>query len=161
MEKRGLFTAFAEKLRKNKRLEIAVYASMLALAAVIFLLTGGISSGRGTKGASQRAETAEAVSSGTELERRLEEILSSISGAGRVKVMVTTLAGDEETVCDPGTLKSGAQKEARGSELSRIVGVIIVAQGAGDIRVKNELQAAVMTVLGTDAASISIFSMNE
>lgn len=70
--------------------------------------------------------------SGTGLEQRLEGILGQIEGVGRVKVMVTeNVDGEAE-------------------------GVLVVAEGADDIGVCLQLQYAVQTLLGTDAARIEI-----
>ena len=156
MVKKSLLSAFSERLRAYKKLEITVYAVILAAAAVIFMLSGGISSGRGAKRSGLESGQSVSSPSGTELEARLEAILSSISGAGRVRVMVTT----DEAGASSDAFGLGTDRASENA-LPKIIGVIVVAQGAGDIRVKNELQTAVMTVLGTDAASISIFSMNE
>ena len=72
------------------------------------------------------------VGGGTELEQRLAGILSQIEGVGRVRVMVT-------------------ENPDGGAE-----GVLVVADGADDIRVCLQLQYAVQTLLGTDAAQIEI-----
>jgi hypothetical protein len=160
MEKKTVLSAFIEKLRSNKRLEAGVYASILALAAVIFLLSGGISCSESTDRQPKGTEETQSLSVRTSLEARLEAILSSIKGAGEVRVMVT--CAEEETGGGSYNLfaeNSGTENVADGA-LPEVIGVIVVAEGAGDIRVKNELQTAVMTVLGTDAARISIFSMN-
>ena len=69
---------------------------------------------------------------GTELERRLAGILSQIDGVGRVRVMVTENADGEAE------------------------GVLVVAEGANDVGVCLQLQYAVQTLLGTEAARIEI-----
>ena len=70
--------------------------------------------------------------SGTELEQRLAGILGQIDGVGRVRVMVTENANGEAE------------------------GVLVVADGADDVGVCLQLQYAVQTLLGTDAARIEI-----
>ncbi|HHY81449.1 MAG TPA: stage III sporulation protein AG [Clostridiales bacterium] len=42
-----------------------------------------------------------------------------------------------------------------------VLGVIVVAEGAGDIRVRMELQKAVQTVLGVQANQVDIFVMED
>lgn len=69
---------------------------------------------------------------GTGLEQRLAGILGQIDGVGRVRVMVTENAD------------------------GKAEGVLVVAEGADDIRVCLRLQYAVQTLLGTEAARIEI-----
>ena len=42
-----------------------------------------------------------------------------------------------------------------------VLGVIVVAEGAGDMNVKMELQRAVSTALGVSAQQVDIFVMNQ
>jgi len=98
-----------------------------ALAALTLLATGGEA---GFSGA-------------TELERRMESVLSCVEGAGRVRVLVS---GDE-------AVPAGSFGQTRSA------GVLVVAEGARDLRVKMELQQAVMALLGVDASQIEILGM--
>lgn len=72
----------------------------------------------------------------TQLEARLEAVLSRVEGAGRVKCMIR----EEEGV---------------------IAGVLIVAEGAKDISVRLCLQSAVCTLLGVENAKISVVEMEK
>lgn len=96
---------------------------MLALAgvAVLMLLAAG------QRGADDGA---------SELEARMERVLSSVEGAGRVKVMV---------------LESGGEA----------TGVLVVSEGAREAAVRLRLQNAVCTVLNIDNASISVVPMDD
>ena len=71
----------------------------------------------------------------TAFERRMESALSCIAGAGRVRVLV-----DENQNGD-------------------VEGVLVVAQGADDIRVQLEIRRAVSTLTGADATRIEIVEM--
>lgn len=73
----------------------------------------------------------------TTLEARMERTLSAIDGAGEVKVLINESdAGDG-------------------------VGVLVVAEGAGDIRVYISLQNAVRALMDIDASRIEIVKMEE
>ncbi len=71
----------------------------------------------------------------TALERRMESTLSQVAGAGDVRVMI-------------------AQTEA-----GNVTGVLIVAEGADDMRVYLALADAAKTLLGVDAKDIEIARM--
>ncbi|MBO4384174.1 MAG: hypothetical protein J5854_01980 [Clostridia bacterium] len=134
------------KLRDNKKLETIVYAAMILAAVIIFLLTGGISC-EGKDRTSEIVTPAETQKADTdherELEARLEKILSEIEGAGKVSVMITT----ERTTGSDGTFY----------EQTVIKGVIVVAEGADNLKVKAELIDAVKTVLSVEPSIINVF----
>lgn len=82
-------------------------------------------------------ETAD--SGATALEKRMESVLCCVEGAGRVRVLVN---GGEPAL--------GSGQSA---------GVLVVAEGARDIRVRMELEQAVMALLDIDASQIEILGM--
>lgn len=104
-----------ERLRGARGIEILLALALLALLALA-LMNGG---GRDANGA-------------TELEARLERILSGIEGAGRVKAMVT--------------------QDGEGG----VAGAVIVARDLKDISAYLKLQAAVTTLLELDASRVEI-----
>ena len=71
----------------------------------------------------------------TELESRMESTLSQVAGAGNVRVMIAQ--------ADDGS----------------VTGVLIVAEGAGDMGVYLALAEAARTLLGVDARDIEIARM--
>lgn len=168
-----------ERLRDNKKLETAVYAILAIAAAVIFFAWGGISCDKG-KGAAPEAEKPEenAALSERALEERLEAILSRIDGAGKVSVMITYDSGSTLVTAEESTRTTGGNGSSEsvkpstvsggGSQspivlteiMPKIRGVIVVAEGADNIRVRVELQNAVMTVLAAEPSAISVFPMD-
>ena len=102
------------------------------------------------------------------IEEKLEKILPDIASVGKVSVMVTaknygriTLAKDktndtEQTVIL--NLKGGGENGLVLEETyPAIQGVIIVAEGGRNDRVKEELTQAVSALLGVDSHRIKIF----
>lgn len=81
----------------------------------------------------------------TSLERRMENVLSCIEGAGRVRVLV-----------NPGTAAA-----AFSAQDEQAAGVLVVAEGAGNLKVNMELQRAVQALLGVEARQIEILTMKE
>ena len=164
---KGLLTGFIDKLRRDRRLETAVYAAVAIAALVIFASAGGIScdmKGAANSGASGTGESAsiERARTESETEARLAEVLSGISGAGKVTVMVSLGGGTDETAeTDVSGLLSysgtNAHKTDDGS--LKIEGVIVIAEGADDIRVRTDIQSAVRTLLGIPASRIGVYKM--
>lgn len=70
---------------------------------------------------------------GDSIEARLSRVLSQIAGAGTVDVLV---------------LEDGQE----------IRGVLIVADGAGELTVRTELMRAAMTALDVPASSVEVFA---
>lgn len=164
-----------ERLRDDKKLETLVYALLVCAAAAAFLLSGGVNC-RG-RTAEKKESASLPLSSEAELEARLEAILSEIKGAGKVRVMITFDRGSEivparesqRSTGENGTNESskpltvsssGGQSPVVLAEIMpKIRGVIVVAEGAWDISVKNELEKAAMTALGTELSAINVFCM--
>jgi hypothetical protein len=81
----------------------------------------------------------------TTLEARMEAVLSQVQGAGRVRVLVSEGEGDTQAFSQ--------------ENLQSVRGVVIVADGADDIRVALELSAAAQALTGVDAGKIQVLKM--
>lgn len=124
-----------------------------------------------------------------DLENRLENILTQIKGVGEVDVMIT-YESSTEVIPASNTTKSNQvteEKDAQGGTRTttqedmtenivttnnndlmvikeikpQIRGVVVVAEGAGDIRVKSELIEAVRTVFQVPAHRVMVYEKNE
>lgn len=125
------------------------------------------------------------------LEKRVEEIVSGMEGAGRVQVMITvsdmgteilerdreTTAGNlEETDASGGSRKNAEssereeviyRKDAEGNEvpyvvqkkLPEVTGVVVVAEGAGSARVKENIIGAVSVLFNLNEHRIKVIRM--
>lgn len=99
------------------------------------------------------------------LERRLAALLSSVEGAGEVRVMVS-LEGGYQSVYEkdgdgvPVTVGSGSSESAVlvSKELPAIGGVGVVCSGAKSERVKNEIVALISATLGIGTHKIYVTS---
>lgn len=123
---------------------------------------------------------------GTVLENKLEDVLSQLKGVGSVKVMIT-LEDTIEKIPAFNTTKNnettneldsqGGTREiiredttiqvVTGNEGSLIVlkeikptikGVIVIAEGAEDLEVKERLYEAVKTVLGISGSKVEVYA---
>ncbi len=125
------------------------------------------------------------------LEKRVEEMLSGMEGAGKVQVMITvsdtgmeilernseTTAADLEETDDAGgrrkNVESGQSEEvvylrdADGNEIPYVVqrklpevtGVVVMAEGAGDARVKENIIGAVGVLFNLNEHRIKVIRM--
>lgn len=109
---------FIEKLRGARKIEVFAAIVVIALLALQWMNTAAISPS-GEK---------------SELEVRLESILTQIEGAGRVDAMITQ------------------------QENGVVTGALIVAEGADDIKTYLNLQNAVKTLLNIDLSQIRIIN---
>lgn len=125
------FSRAFEFFRGARRIEWLI---LLAAAVMVLVITSGNVSAPQTQ------------PEGTELERRLASVLSSVEGAGRVKVLIY-----EKTAAQSAY---GAQGDVT------VGGVVIVADGAKDVRVSLELQRAAKAFLGIELQDIEVLSMD-
>lgn len=109
-------------------------------------------------------------------ERRLEEILSQIEGAGEVKVMITYYSSSEKDIAyetktslvedkseseDKRAVMTGDEPMVVKEVYPRVKGVIVTAQGAGNAAVKAAISDAVGAALDVPAHKICIFKKEE
>ncbi|MHB1315566.1 MAG: hypothetical protein ACYCX2_08790 [Christensenellales bacterium] len=170
--------------KSKKSMELLI--TVVVIAVVAGLLLGGNSGGSEPQ-KTAKSETLADYAQRTE--KRLEEVLSTIDGAGQVEVMITYETGPEIVPVTDTTRQSNSAKTSNedGSDINtsenqstetvtvqqesgigaivltekqpKVRGVIVVAMGADDVRVKIELQQAVKTVLDVSLAQIDVFTM--
>ncbi len=183
----GIITRIAAVLKANKKLELAVYIGLALLIVLLYVST--LFPKEKPSSAEPAENTQYAAQTELEVEERLEAVLSSIRGAGRVEVMITYESGPEivtamntdtntnrsETVDNEkeSTVeqKTESQKPATVSgnggtepiviteKQPAVRGVIVVAEGADNVAVRMDLQRAVQTVLNVPASSIEVFAL--
>ncbi len=131
------------------------------LVGILFLLFGSFG-GEEAKEPEPSGVTVSAESYCSDLEERLEKLCSTVKGAGKVRVMVT-LEGGYENIYEKdekGTVTVGSGKGESAvisaTRPPRVAGVGIVAEGASNERVKNELLAIVSVSLGIGTHKIYI-----
>ncbi|MBR3299709.1 MAG: hypothetical protein IKI64_11020 [Clostridia bacterium] len=165
-------------IKSSKRLRMLAVIAALS-AAVLMFLSSLMPSSCAERGSIEtgRTETAKtAADPASSIEKRLEDILSRMDGVGRAKVMLTldrtgeqVLALDEKSSGSgsganetrPATVQSGGREEpiVLTEVLPRIRGVIVIAEGAASISVRQNILAAVSTVLGIEEKAVEVFVM--
>jgi stage III sporulation protein AG len=81
-----------------------------------------------------------------ELEEKLEQVLAAMEGVGEVKVMITVKESASDLFSDE-------------KEEGEVLGVVVVAQGAGNATIDSKIMTAVKALFGIEAHKISIVKM--
>ena len=169
------------RLRGWRYFPVALYGGLILLAVLFYGM------GEGWFQTAPRAGPAKAE---TTLEARLEDILSTVRGAGRVRVLVTYATAGERVAATVSTVDESVSETSGGATATRseqskemrqpatvsteggqspiilvekepeIRGVIVVAEGAADPAVRLSLQRAVQAVTGVPLSCIEVFEMN-
>ena len=191
MDKMQIYSRIKDKFSKipnNKRTQYLIIIVMIAVILAIYFSTFKADDTQKPEAtvsdAIVKSETA-----GADLNGQLENILSSIEGAGTVRVMVTYESGSELVpATSENTETTTTSDESDGSErtsetvkkqtdivtvqdssdssalvlkeiMPEVKGVIVIAEGAGDIGVKMDLLRAVQTLLNISADKVDVFEM--
>lgn len=108
-------------------------------------------------------------------EEQLKEILESIEGVGKVKVMIT-LKNDGVNIIDKNQKETKETKEEEtviydrndetfpyvtSRQTPQIEGVLVVAQGGGNAKVNSDISEAIMALFDVEVHKIKIVKMSE
>ncbi len=189
MKESGWLQACVRFLKKENNLQIAI-AIVAALGLLTFVFGSELVRSAKTRETVQTAVPTQTTAEGTDLEGRLEAILSQVENAGQVRVMVTYETGPEivpalsvstqENASSGGADGSSTTTQSKtenqepvvvqgesGSEPLVLVekepvvlGVLVVAEGASNIDVRIKLMDAVKTALQISADRIEVLPMS-
>ncbi len=156
-----------ELLNGDKKHSLGIY--ILLLAGVLLLILGSIPQKKQQTVSSEPSQAFSTDRYIENLEKKLEDTLSSIEGAGEVKV--TLVARDRGSV-DLGRDSSGDDKRTvvlsrqGGSEalvvaekFPTVEGAVIVARGAGSDKTKAALAEAAATALGIGMHKVKVYKL--
>jgi stage III sporulation protein AG len=162
------------KIFMNKNVTTVLYVIVvIGIVLMLFPKSQNVTKTEQTEKA-EDTDTAQSVHS---LERRLEQLLSMSEGAGRVKVMLTYKDNGSVILAEDSTDDESTGDNTRVSRQSNVVlngenmpvvlsevspqieGVVIVAEGGGNIEVKNSLIKAAEALTGAEAHKIEVLKM--
>lgn len=173
-DKNHEIVAIIKKALSERKTRIAIYFVCVCVLLIVILTVSG-AQGKVEVDSSRIDDT----------EDKLCNVLSKIKGAGKVSVMITYSGGSEQVIAyetdsktdltrEDGLTKEYTTENKTPVLISKngvstpvvlkevrpeIVGVIVVAEGGGNIKVKLDLINAVKTVLNISAQKIEIFTM--
>ena len=157
---------FLEKIKKDKKLQIALVV-ILSIVTIFILFKGFINDD------SEAEETFSVDTYVTSLENRLEKVLKQVDGAGKVSVVITVESGMETVLA----MKTTINETSNGREIEespivvngktvtvkecypKIVGVLIVAEGADNLTVFRKIQQATVSLLDINVNQVEILTM--
>lgn len=187
MEKDNNFFAKLSFLKGKKGMDF-ILVIIIILAIIFIYFTTYASPSSSNEAEETSVEVSQVSSDTTDTEARLSQVLSSIKGAGEVEVMITYESGTELVPAMNTQTDSTSQSEGEGtttntqSTKSEMVtvesngdskamvvredeplvrGVVVIAQGAGEVSVRMELSQAVCTVLNIDQNKVEVFEMKQ
>ena len=156
-----------EKIKNNKLFQYLIIG-ILAVTLIFLACT------KSKSNESQNYSQVDEVSAYLEnLEEKLSKTLSSVSGAGKVSVVITVESG-MQTVLASKTVTTSDENGTKIEEspiivngktvvikelYPKITGVLIVAQGANNISVLSKLQQATVSLLDIELNQIEILTM--
>jgi len=172
--------SFLKKIKNIKNFEMII--AVILGAVILLIYFGNFSSSE--SGSKTMNEYMSSMEYATFLEKKLGSTLSAISGAGKVEVMITLESGPELIIATS-TDKKTTTTESSGNKtesitvvenpiivtqngsskplvlmeiLPKVKGVIIVSQGANNVKVKLDLLNAIQALLSITPSNIQIFS---
>ena len=146
------------------------YALLVLIIGLLLMLLPNVSDGA-TKTEPQPTQTSQRK---VEMAQQLEEILSQVQGAGKVKIMLTVAQGQETVyqtdsdISENSTrletvIVTGTNREELGLILqvnpAKYLGAIVVCEGADRADVKLAVTQAVSKATGLGADQISVLKM--
>jgi len=186
--KKAMFDNWLEKMKNGKKWKIGLYSGVIVIALLFCFAEWGNDRDIVSE---ETIEIHSLKQSEQEIEERLEKILSSIRGAGQVRVMITYETGVEVVTAMSTDINSNRSETVGADKTSftvqetestkpatvsgdggyapiilsekqpKIRGVIVVAEGAANISVKMDLQQAVQTILAVPASNVEIFELSK
>lgn len=167
------------KIKQIKHWEI--YAAALVVVVMLGIYLSSLHGGKTTDQTNTMVATSADNSYASQLETKLQNVLSCIAGAGHVAVMVMTDGEGTAELAYDIQEKTVTQTGANGQEVTTttvekkvvtqngspvilwtnpptIIGIVVVATGASDPAVRLRLLHAVQTMLGDKNVPIQILS---
>lgn len=184
MNEKKIKFKFLEKLKKIKNIEYIIVAIFIIILLGIYFISFDDSNSKKNNTLDYTEQFTSYSQYTKDLENRLTKVLSKIEGLGEVNVMITLESSPEliiaynteektvttqngantnETVTivkDPIIINVNGENKALilMEQLPKIKGIIIVAKGAKDVKLKLDILNATSTIFDISVNSIQIFA---
>ena len=158
--------SFLINVKKNKKTQYFIIFFLVIVIAFCFFFSNNKES------KTVKTEVDEVTAYVLTLEERLSKVLSKVTGAGDVSVVITVQSGKEIVLA----MKTVTTKTSTGSVVEetpiivngktvvlkelypKVIGVLIVAEGADNIAVRSKLQQATISLLDIELNQIEILT---
>ena len=128
------FSGLWKRLKSIKHIEVIIAVLLALIVLLVYFSSTAASQGANTQNMSSNASYT------SQVESKLENLLSKIDGAGKIDVMI---------MCE----SEGVQTE---DQIPNIKSAVVVASGASDVFVRLEIIKAVEALLKIDAKNIEV-----
>ena len=173
-----------KKLLKNKQIKVVIIVLIFSLCALFILNSSFGTSLTKTTNSNNGSSFTSSLAYCEQLETKLKNVLNKINGAGNVSVMVTVKSAPELIIASSTTEKNTSNSTTNGGtqnnvsistdpiiitnsgissplilteKLPEITGIVVVAEGAKDAKVKLSLLQAVQALLDVKSSNIQIY----
>ena len=154
------------KIFKNKHIKIAVIILLVCIASLLFFSSVSLPK-KEQQSATKIQTQSSALEYSKEVGANLQEILSGVKGLTNVKVSVvvessptlkylTIQNGENVSVVFDKQSSTTNSPVVVAEMLPKITGILIVAKGTNDLKLKNNLLNAISATYGVDIAKINI-----
>ena len=177
---------FFKKIKSIKNIEIVIAVLIICVMLLIYFSSFGASKSSSSSGSINDIKYTNAESYAKDLEERIGNTLSKISGAGEVSVVITLSSSSEfiiakdveqtthtESITENGVTtkteeivviekpllidgSSGEEPLVLLEIMPKIAGVVVVAEGAKDVNVKLNLLKAIQALITVPSGNIEI-----
>ena len=172
IDKRGKKTEKIDKILKNKKFQIIFAAVVLFVVVIAYVSYVNV----------KDKDKQVTLSDGKELTSQIQDVLGKIKGVGDVKVLIVYDGGEQleiaskvdkrtDRVEDEGRvteiieetttpiLTNGNEPLVIGTKRAKIDGVVVVAKGGDNPKVKVDIMQALSTLLKIEYNCINVFGM--
>lgn len=174
-----------KKILKNKQVKVVIIVLIFSLCALFILNSSfGTSLTTTTNSGVSGSNFTSSLTYCEQLETKLKNVLNKIDGAGTVSVMITVKSAPELIIASASSEKTTTNSTTNGGtqsnvsvstdpvivtnsgvssplilteKLPEITGVVVVANGAKDVKVKLSLLQAVQALLDVKSSNIQIY----
>ena len=182
-----LFREILRKIRTNKKAQIILAGTLVALTVLLFFMQSNVFGKKTNEETSSKTDVITENTSAVGWEKRLAEIISKIEGVGKTDVMITFSSTNEKVTANTVTTNTSESKNQSGTittsshttstpiltgasgksepyvlreNMPEVLGVIVVASGADDPVVRLNILRAVRTALQVPSSCVEIYCMN-
>ena len=150
-----------EKIKTNKKIQIMLLGVVVCVILLVYLAYFVVGTSKEeTNAPENNVTTRDYVAT---LERKLEDVISNIEGVGKVNVAITISSDfvyeyayeDEEK---NNLLFANKEPVVLSKKLPEILGVLVVAEGGGNIKVKLDILSCVATLVDVTNENITILN---
>ncbi len=166
------FKFLFEKIKKIKHIEIYLAVGLAVIIAIMYFTTlKSPENGTSTEDDNIDATFSSSQEYASYIENKLENVITTVKGAGKVNILITLEKGfeyiyvtEEETrTTSNGTIVTTATVVmVDGTPILQeeiypvISGVVVIAEGAEDISVKMNIISIIQTVIDIDSSKINV-----